>query len=47
MELSDEFYDQIVSELEQGDQYAEAGKYNEAIEKYESALNFVPLQKEN
>ena len=47
MELSDELYDQIVSELEQGDQYAEAGEYNKAIEKYESALNLVPLQKEN
>ncbi|OCG64080.1 hypothetical protein A9G48_03910 [Gilliamella sp. wkB18] len=47
MELSDELYDQIVSKLEQGDQYAEAGEYNKAIEKYESALNLVPLQKEN
>ena len=47
MELTDELYNEIVSELEQGDLYAEAGKYNKAIEKYESALNLVPLQKEN
>lgn len=47
MELTDELYNEIVSELEQGDLYAEPGKYNKAIEKYESALNLVPLQKEN
>lgn len=47
MELSNELYNQIVSELEQGDQYAETGQHNEAIKKYETALNLVPFQKEN
>lgn len=47
MELSNELYNQIVSELEQGDQYAETEQYNEAIKKYETALNLVPFQKEN
>lgn len=47
MELPNELYNQIVSELEQGDQYAETGQHNEAIKKYETALNLVPFQKEN
>lgn len=47
MELSNELYNQIVFELEQGDQYAETGQHNEAIKKYENALNLVPFQKEN
>ncbi|MGL5898849.1 MAG: tetratricopeptide repeat protein [Lactobacillaceae bacterium] len=47
MELSNELYNQIVSELEQGDQYAETEQHNEAIKKYETALNLVPFQKEN
>ena len=47
MELTDELYIQIVSELEEGDLYAEAGKFKKAIEKYESALNLVPFQKED
>lgn len=47
MELTDELYIQIVSELEEGDLYTEAGKFKKAIEKYESALNLVPLQKED
>lgn len=47
MELSNELYNQIVSELEQGDQYAETEQHNEAIKKYENALNLVPFQKEN
>lgn len=47
MELSNELYNQIVSELEQGDQYVETGQHNEAIKKYETALNLVPFQKEN
>lgn len=47
MELSNELYNQIVSELEQGDQYAETEQHNEAIKKYGTALNLVPFQKEN
>lgn len=47
MELSNELYNQIVFELEQGDQYAETEQHNEAIKKYETALNLVPFQKEN
>lgn len=47
MELSNELYNQIVSELEQGDQYAETEQHNEAIKKYETVLNLVPFQKEN
>lgn len=47
MELSNELYNQIVSELEQGDQYAETEQHNEAIKKYETTLNLVPFQKEN
>ncbi len=47
MELSNEVYNQIVSELEKGDELCESGEFNQAIEKYQSALNLVPTYKED
>lgn len=46
-ELSDEIYDQIKALSSEGDEFAEAGCYQEALEKYCVAWDLLPEPKTN
>lgn len=44
-ELSDELYDSIIQELEQGDDASEGGFLKSALKHYENALTQIPIPK--
>jgi tetratricopeptide (TPR) repeat protein len=46
-ELPDKIYNKLTSLSEKGDSLAEKGKYDKAIETYNTALELIPLPREN
>ena len=45
-QLSDELYDSIMQEMNQGDNASENGFFKSALKYYERALNLIPFLKQ-